>query len=88
MAEHATSAKRDAGEDRDSEVVELKEEILRLRDLLIGKDAEIGMLRGRLAELEEGSARLTIAATRLRARLPGFLRAAAGGLRKLRRPPD
>jgi hypothetical protein len=85
MAEQATSAKPNTGEDRKSEIVELREEVLRLRDLLIGKDAEIGMLRGRLAELEEGSMRLISAATRLRARLPGSFRAAAGRFRKRRR---
>ena len=34
------------------------EEILRLRDLLIGRDAELGAARGRLAVLEQHSTRL------------------------------
>jgi hypothetical protein len=45
-----------------------EEEILRLRDLLIGKDAELGLARGRLAELEEQIARYTRLADRLRLR--------------------
>lgn len=32
-----------------------EEEILRLRDLLIAKDAELGMARGKLAEYEASS---------------------------------
>jgi hypothetical protein len=86
MAEQATSAeqasKRGGGQEGSElreELARSREEVLRLRDLLIGKDAEIGMLRGRLAELEEGSMRLVSAATRLRARIPGAL------LRRLRR---
>jgi hypothetical protein len=93
MAEQGTSAEPSDGAGNRDEVAELRdelarnrEEVLRLRDLLIGRDAEIGMLRGRLAELEEGSMRLLSAATRLRARLPGPVRRAAAGLRKLRRP--
>jgi hypothetical protein len=91
MAESATSAERSSGRDDSREVAELREElarsrqeVLRLRDLLIGKDAEVGMMRGRLAELEEGSARLVIAAARLRARLP----TSAAALRRLRRTRD
>lgn len=39
----------------DPDVAELKEEVLRLRDQLIGKNAELGTALGRLAELEAGS---------------------------------
>ena len=45
-------AELEAGGERD-------EEILRLRDLLIGKDAELGAIAGRLAELEERWRRIT-----------------------------
>jgi hypothetical protein len=41
--------------DRDrllEEIERQKEEILRLRDLLIGKDAELGRAKGRVAELD------------------------------------
>lgn len=48
------------------------EEILRLRDLLIARDAELGTARGRLAELEEYSQRMTNVATRLQSQIPGF----------------
>jgi hypothetical protein len=40
MAKQAASAERDSGGERRNEVVELREEVLRLRDLLIGKDAK------------------------------------------------
>lgn len=62
-----------------------QEELLHLRDLLIGKDAELGLARGRLAELEDRSARLTNALGQLQARIPGFLWRGAGGLRRLGR---
>lgn len=39
----------------DPDVAELKEEVLRLRDQLIGKNAELGTALGRVAELEAGS---------------------------------
>jgi hypothetical protein len=59
------------------------EEILRLRDLLIGKDAELGAARGRLTELEDHSLRLANAAGRLPSRIPGGRRVAAAVLRRL-----
>lgn len=67
------------------ELARSREEVLRLRDLLIGKDAELGSLRGRVTELEDGSARILTAAARVRARFPAPIRSAAGRLRKLRR---
>jgi hypothetical protein len=60
------------------------EEILRLRDLLIGKDAELGAVKGRLAELEAYSGRLANAGQRLQARVPGATRLLGAGLRRLR----
>jgi len=51
-----------------------QEEVLRLRDLLIAKEAELGALRGRVAELEGGAAPLAMIGLRLRALLPGPLR--------------
>ena len=64
---------------RSSEISELREEllrsqeeILRLRDLLIGKDGELGTLRGRLAELEAGTGRLMSFASRLHRGIPGI----------------
>ena len=46
------------------------EELLRLRDLLIAKDAELGTARGTLAELAEHSARLTLLAKTIQSALP------------------
>jgi predicted nuclease with TOPRIM domain len=91
MAEQATSTRSEPVERDSSEISELreelarsKEEVLRLRDLLIGKDAELGALRGRLAELEGGAEPLVSVAARLRSRLPSFVRSAGAGLRKRR----
>jgi SAM-dependent methyltransferase len=60
-----------------------REEILRLRDLLIGKDAELGRLKGRAVELEDRSQRLSNAVGRLQSRIPGAMRIAGAGLRRL-----
>lgn len=51
-----------------------QEEVLRLRDLLIAKEAELGALRGRVAELEGGAAPLVMIAARLRTLLPSRIR--------------
>jgi predicted nuclease with TOPRIM domain len=87
MREQVTSARSE----HDAELAELREELrksreenLRLRDLLIGRDAELGLARGRLAELEEHAGRLAAIAARLQARLPALPRAAAARLRGLR----
>jgi SAM-dependent methyltransferase len=61
-----------------------KEELLRLRDLLIGKAAELGLARGRLAELEDRSTRLDNAVGRVRSIVPGFVWTGVAGLRRLR----
>jgi hypothetical protein len=45
-----------------------REEVLRLRDLLIGKDAELGQAKGRVAELEDQIERYTRFIDRLRLR--------------------
>jgi len=91
MAEQATPmeapAERPEVAELREELARSRQEVLRLRDLLIGKDAEVGTLRGRLTELEEGSAKLLAAATRVRARLPGSILVLAAGLRKLLRRP-
>jgi hypothetical protein len=59
-----------------------KEEILRLRDLLIAKDAELGAARGKLAELTDHSARFAVAARSVQTRVPGLLRRVLAGLRR------
>lgn len=66
----------------DTELTRLREENLRLRDLLIGKDAEMGMLRGQVAELQAGHARLLNLATQVRSLLPGFIWKALGSVRR------
>jgi hypothetical protein len=60
-------------------------EILRLRDLLLVKDAELGAVRGQLAELENISRGLMMAAGRIQHRAPRLFRIALGIARRLRR---
>lgn len=57
------------------------EEILRLRDLLIGRDAELGAARGRLAVVDQHSTRLAGVAARVP--IPGMGRIIAAVLRRL-----
>lgn len=90
MAEQATSAGEAAGPAGEAEDAELREElaearreILRLRDLLIAKDAEMGAMRGRLAELEDRSQRVTNAAARIQSRVPGLMRIGGAAVRRL-----
>lgn len=63
------------------QLAEREEEVLRLRDLLIGKDAELGVLRGRLAALEQHSQRLTNLVATIP--IPGLGRLVAAVLRRL-----
>ena len=88
MAEQATSTRSEPAGENGSELAELREElarsreeVLRLRDLLIGKDAELGVLRGRVAEMEAGVARLLNVAARVRALVPSFVWSAQARLR-------
>jgi hypothetical protein len=55
------------------ELTQLREENLRLRDLLISKDAELGSLKGQVAALEAGTARLLNLVGRIRSMVPGPL---------------
>lgn len=57
------------------------EEILRLRDLLIARDAELGAARGRLAMMETSSQRLAGLAARIP--IPGATRLLQGLIRLL-----
>ena len=85
MAEQATSAELLAHAEVAAlreEAARQKEEILRLRDLLIAKDAELGAAKGSLAELTQHSARAVVAARAIQARFPGLLRKAAALLRR------
>jgi hypothetical protein len=95
MAEQATSPRSDPAASGTPEPAELREqlavsheEILRLRDLLIGRDAELGLLKGRVAELEAGVARLLGLTSRLRTLMPGPARAAVAALRSRRGARD
>jgi hypothetical protein len=66
------------------ELVRLREENLRLRDLLISKDAELGALRGQVLALEAGTARLLNLVGRIRSLLPGpLVKALTSVLRRL-----
>lgn len=67
-----------------AEVERLEEEVLRLRDLLIGKDAELGTARGQLAALEEQTQRIANAAALVQSKIPGA-RLAQAVMRLLRR---
>ncbi|MGD9735444.1 MAG: hypothetical protein AB7V58_07555 [Solirubrobacterales bacterium] len=55
------------------ELARLREENLRLRDLLIAKDAELGSLKGQVAALEAGSARVLKLFATIKGRIPGPL---------------
>lgn len=61
---HAATDKQIA--DQNDEIARRDEEILRLRDLLITRDAELGQARGRLKVIEDHSERMA----RLAARIP------------------
>jgi 2-polyprenyl-3-methyl-5-hydroxy-6-metoxy-1,4-benzoquinol methylase len=67
-----------------SEAVRREEEILKLRDLLVGKDVELGVARGRLAAHEARAERLAGAAARIQGRIPMLGRLSAPLLRRLR----
>lgn len=53
----------------EAELAREKQEVVRLRNLLIERDAELGLARGRVAELESRSQRLL---GRLRRLASGF----------------
>jgi 2-polyprenyl-3-methyl-5-hydroxy-6-metoxy-1,4-benzoquinol methylase len=67
-----------------SEADRRKQEIFRLRDLLVGKDVELGVARGRLAAHEERAERLASAAAQVQARIPMLGRLSGPLLRRLR----
>ena len=70
-------------EDRPELLKELdrrNKEILRLRDLLIGMNAELGAAKGRVVEMEDRSKRLAGAKLRIESQVPGFREAGGDGL--------
>lgn len=87
MAEQVTSSSQQAeetsGSELRAEVVRQQEEILRLRDLLIRKDIELGAAKGRLAELDDRSQRIANAAGRIETSVPGLGRLIGTALRML-----
>lgn len=68
---------------RQQELDRANEEILRLRDLLISKDVELGNALGRQAQLEAQSRHLLGLMARI-SRIPGAMRLGGAGLRRLR----
>lgn len=87
MAEQATSAAPRAENAREpelrAELVQAQEEVLRLRDLLIRKDLELGAAKGRLAELDDRAQRIASAAGRIESAVPGLGRLVGTALRML-----
>ena len=59
--------------------------MLRLRDLLIAKDVELGTSQGELAAARDQAERYQNVLRRMHPRLPGILSAVARALRSLRR---
>lgn len=82
MSEPATSTNSGQQELQD-ELDRRQEEILRLRDLLIGKDAELGAAKGKLAQMEDPRMQLAGVKQMISAQLLGRLR---GVLLRLRGP--
>ncbi|HKZ15010.1 MAG TPA: hypothetical protein VJL81_14310 [Solirubrobacterales bacterium] len=60
-------------------------EILRLRDLLIAKDEELGEVKGQLAEMENITRGLMTFAHRVQTKAPRLFRIALGIARRVRR---
>lgn len=85
MADQPTSLESSERPDWDlrAEIARRDEEILRLRDLLITRDAELGAAKGRLTMIEQGSKRLADAAARVP--IPGATRVLQGLIRLLQR---
>jgi SAM-dependent methyltransferase len=69
-----------------SQLAPLNEEILRLRDLLISKDRELGTVRGQLAVANDQLTRYVNATRRIHRRLPGAIQFGERVLQKVRRP--
>jgi SAM-dependent methyltransferase len=66
-----------------AELNRLREENLRLRDLLVGRDAELGSARGALAEHEDRTQRMAGAAARVQGRIPGAMWLTGAVLRRI-----
>jgi len=66
-----------------AELAAQEEEVLRLRNLLIDRDRELGQARGRLTMIEQSSRRLGEAAARIP--IPGATRLLQGLIRLVQR---
>ena len=75
----------DGRDELQAELDRREAEILRLRDLLIAKDEELGEVKGRLAELENITRGLMVFAHRVQSKVPGLFRIALGIARRARR---
>jgi len=71
-----------------AELARRQEEILRLRDLLVSKDAELGAAKGRLAELDERSRHLAGLGGKVAKRMPGLGRLMGAAARVMRGQPS
>jgi tetrahydromethanopterin S-methyltransferase subunit F len=65
------------------ELLRLREENLRLRDQLIARDAELGLMRGQVAELEAGAVRAMQLLQRVKSLVPGVVWKVLSRLRRL-----
>jgi hypothetical protein len=70
MSEQVTS--RELDPETEAKLAWQEKEIMRLRDLLIGKDAELGVVKGRLAIAEDRMQRLITTRERITTRVPGL----------------
>jgi tetrahydromethanopterin S-methyltransferase subunit F len=59
--------------DAEEELIRLREENLRLRDQLIARDAEMGLMRGQVTELEAGAVRALHMLRRIKSIVPGIV---------------
>ncbi|HEY5333943.1 MAG TPA: hypothetical protein VIJ21_10395 [Solirubrobacterales bacterium] len=69
MASQTPEAEFRAGD----ELTRLREENLRLRDQLLARDAEMGLLHGQVAELEAGAVRALHMLRRVKSLVPGIV---------------
>jgi hypothetical protein len=75
----------DGRDELQAELARREAEILRLRELLVAKDEELGEVRGQLAELENILRGLMTFAGRIQRYAPGLLRVLLGVARRVRR---
>jgi hypothetical protein len=69
----------------DAERARLREENLRLRDQLMARDAEMGLMRGQVVELEAGAVRALHMLRRVKSIVPSIVWRALSRLSRLAR---